>query len=125
MVSKHHSPLVWPRRDDDGAAIAKVQLDVLARLFDPLLPWSNDRVPIDPYDGYDDDNDAENDTELGGCVQAVPGVVGARSTVVASCAVPDDGVDLLDVGLKRWHGFRSVCDLRDGATRLGGWLTNW
>lgn len=120
MVSKHHSPLVWPRRDGDGAAIAKIQLDVLARLLDPLLPWSNDGVPVDPYDGYDDDNHAENDAELGGRVQAVPGVVRARSAVVAWHLAPGEDVDLLDVGLKRRHGFRSVFDLRDGATLLSG-----
>lgn len=77
MVSKHHGPLVRPRRDDDGAAVAKIQLDVLAGLLDPFLPWSNDGVPVDPNDGYDDDDDAEDDAELGWRVQAVPGIVGA------------------------------------------------
>lgn len=82
MVSKHHGPLVRPRRDDDGAAVAKIQLDVLARLFDPLLSRSNDGVPVDPNDGYDDDDDAEDDAELGRRVQAVPGIVGARTALI-------------------------------------------
>lgn len=82
MVSKHHGPLVWPRRDDDGAAVAKIQLYVLARLFDPFLPRSNDGVPVDPNDGYDDDDDTEDDAELGWRVQAVPGIVGARTAFV-------------------------------------------
>lgn len=125
MVPKYHSPLVWPRRDDDSTAIAKIQLDVLARLLDPLLPRSNDCVPVDPHDGYNDDDDAEDDAELGRRVQAVPGVVRARCAVVAWRLALGEDVDLLDVGLKRRHGFRSVLDLRNGAIRLGGWLVSW
>lgn len=82
MFSKHHGPLVRPRRDNDGAAVAKIQLDILGRLLDPLLPRSNDGVPVDPNDGYDDDDDAEDDAELGRRVQAVPGIVGARAALI-------------------------------------------
>lgn len=114
MVSKHHRPLVWSRRDDDSAAIAKVQLNVLTRLLDPLLPWSNDGVPVDPNDSYDDDNDAEDNAELGWRVQALPGVIGARSAVVTKCLAPGDYGELLNMGLKRWHDLHLL--------RSGWWI---
>lgn len=122
MVSKHHSPLVWPRRDDDSTAIAKIQLDVLARLLDPLLPRSNDCVPVDPYDGYNDDDDAEDDAELGRRVEAVPGVFRARCAIVAWRLALGEYVDLLDVGLERRHGSNlfSIC-----VTVRYVWVAGW
>lgn len=117
MVSKHQSPLARPRRDGDGAAVAKVQLDVLACLLDLLLPWPNDGVPVDPHDGYDDDDDAEDDAELRRCVQAVPGIVRARRSVIAQCLAPIEHPDMLDVGSKGRHVYRCAL-ICDGASRL-------
>lgn len=125
MVSKHHSPLMGPRRDDDGAAIAKVQLDVLSSLLDLLLPWPNDCVPVDPHDGYDDDNDAEDDAELRWRVQAVPGIVRARRSVIAQCLAPAEHIDVFDMGSKGRHVYRSAL-ICDGASRLRArWLACW
>lgn len=106
MPSKHYSPLVWTGRDADGTAVTEVQLDVLARLPDLLPPRSDDSVPIDPHDGYDDDDDAEDDAELGRRVQAVPGVVGAWRAVGVSCLILRKRAGWLDVEPKSWHGFR-------------------
>lgn len=93
IVSKHHSPLVWPRRDDDAAAVPEVELEVVPRLLDPLLPRPDDGVPVDPHDGYGDDDDAEDDAELGWRVQAVPFVVCAPRTAIASCLMLGEHTD--------------------------------
>jgi len=73
----------------------------LPRFLDLLLPWSDDGIPVDPYDGYGDDDDAEDDTELGWRIQAVPGVVGAPRAVIASCLILGNRGDVLDHGSKR------------------------
>jgi hypothetical protein len=85
------------RRDGDAAAVAEVELDVLTRFLDVILPWTNDGVPVDPYDGHTDDDDTENDAELGWRVEAVPGVVGVVAPwAVASCFKLGKHVGLLD-----------------------------
>lgn len=104
---------MWPRRDDDAAAVAEVELQVVPRILDPLLPRPDDGVPVDPRNGQCDDDDAEDDAELGWRVQAVPFVVCAPRAVIASCFMPGKQVGLVGMGLKRWHG-RHVSLLNGG-----------
>lgn len=123
MPSKHYSPLMWTGRDDDAPSIAEIQLDVLASFPDLLLPRPNDSVPVDPNDGYGDDDDAEDDAELGRRVQAVPGIVGARRAVGVSNLMLSSRASWLDVGSKRWHALWStlVC-LLVRRVWAAGWL---